>query len=188
MSSCLILPCSISLFVRLTNSKARIKPTASLLAFDKENLIEFLLNFLHYLYKWLTLTLYQSPALPYESLLSCASIDKKIKEKKKKRILNNDLAILPSHDTTSLLSFLVPRNFSTTHNMSLPCCPFCLYLPPSILILLIFLPQLLPLPGLSSLSLFLLVSYPSIVSSFFPISPNILGCTICLTSQIISLP
>jgi len=36
--------------------------------------------------------------LPYESLLSHASIDKKIKEKKKKRILNNDLAILPSHD------------------------------------------------------------------------------------------
>jgi len=27
------------------------------------------------------------------------SIDKKIKEKKKKRILNNDLAVLPSHDT-----------------------------------------------------------------------------------------
>jgi len=37
--------------------------------------------------------------LPYESILSCASIDKKIKEKKKKRILNNDLAVLPSHDT-----------------------------------------------------------------------------------------
>jgi len=37
--------------------------------------------------------------LPYESLLSCASIDKKIKEKKKKRILNNNLAVLPSHDS-----------------------------------------------------------------------------------------
>ena len=37
--------------------------------------------------------------LPYESILSRASIDKKIKEKKKKRILNNDLAVLPSHDT-----------------------------------------------------------------------------------------
>ena len=33
------------------------------------------------------------------------------KEKKKKRNINNDLAILPSHDTTPLLSFLVPRNF-----------------------------------------------------------------------------
>jgi len=84
--------------VRLANSKARIKPTASLSAFDKENSIEFLLDFLHYLYKWLTLTLYQSPMLPYESLLSHTSIDKKIKEKKKKRILNNDLAILLSHD------------------------------------------------------------------------------------------
>jgi len=84
--------------VRLANSKARIKPTASLSAFDKENSIEFLLDFLHYLYKWLILTLYQSPTLPYESLLSRISIDKKIKEKKKKRILNNDLAILLSHD------------------------------------------------------------------------------------------
>ena len=44
--------------VRLANSKARIKPTAPLSAFDKENSIEFLLDFLHYLYKWLTLTLY----------------------------------------------------------------------------------------------------------------------------------
>jgi len=30
--------------VRVANSKARIKPTAPLSAFDKENLIEFLLN------------------------------------------------------------------------------------------------------------------------------------------------
>jgi len=37
--------------------------------------------------------------LPYESLLSRASIDKKIKEKKKKRNINNDLAVLPSHDS-----------------------------------------------------------------------------------------
>jgi len=35
----------------------------------------------------------------------------KIKEKKKKKKRNNDLAILPSHDTTPLSSFLVPRNF-----------------------------------------------------------------------------
>jgi len=53
--------------------------------------------------------------LPYESLSSCASIDKnikkrkykrkiiirKIKEKKKKRNINIDLAILPSHDRYS---------------------------------------------------------------------------------------
>jgi len=38
--------------VRLANSKARIKPTAPLLAFDKENSIEFLLNSLHYLYNY----------------------------------------------------------------------------------------------------------------------------------------
>jgi len=44
--------------VRVANSKAGIKPTAPLLAFDKENSIEFLLDFLHYLYKCLTLTLY----------------------------------------------------------------------------------------------------------------------------------
>jgi len=44
--------------VRVANSKAGIKPTAPLLAFDKENSIEFPLDFLHYLYKCLTLTLY----------------------------------------------------------------------------------------------------------------------------------
>jgi len=39
--------------------------------------------------------------LPYESLSSCISINEKRKEKKKKRkeILNNDLAVLPSHDS-----------------------------------------------------------------------------------------
>ena len=38
--------------VRLVNSKAGIKPTASLSAFDKENSIEFPLDFLHYLYNY----------------------------------------------------------------------------------------------------------------------------------------
>ena len=38
--------------VRLANSKDRIKPTAPLSAFDKENSIEFLLDFLHYLYNY----------------------------------------------------------------------------------------------------------------------------------------
>jgi len=87
--------------------------------------------------------------LPYGSLYSHTSIDKKIKEKKKKRNINNDLADLPSHDTTPLLGFLVLRNFSTTRNMGLPCCPFRLHLPPSILELPIFLLQLqlLLLPG-----------------------------------------
>jgi len=40
-----------ALYVRLANSKARIKPTAPLSAFDKENSIEFLLDSVHYLYK-----------------------------------------------------------------------------------------------------------------------------------------
>jgi len=38
--------------VRLANSKARIKPTAPLSAFDKENSIEFPLDFLYYLYNY----------------------------------------------------------------------------------------------------------------------------------------
>ena len=38
--------------VRLANSKARIKPTAPLSAFDKENLIEFPLDLLHYIYNY----------------------------------------------------------------------------------------------------------------------------------------
>jgi len=38
--------------IRLANSKAGIKPTASLSAFDKENSIEFPLDFLHYLYNY----------------------------------------------------------------------------------------------------------------------------------------
>jgi len=38
--------------VRLANSKAGIKPTAPLSAFDKENLIEFPLDSLYYLYNY----------------------------------------------------------------------------------------------------------------------------------------
>ena len=38
--------------VRLANFKAGIKPTAPLSAFDKENSIEFPLDFLHYLYNY----------------------------------------------------------------------------------------------------------------------------------------
>jgi len=40
------------LHVRLANSKAGIKPTAPLSAFDKKNSIEFPLDFLHYLYNY----------------------------------------------------------------------------------------------------------------------------------------
>jgi len=38
--------------VRLANSKAGIKPTTPLSAFDKENLMEFSLDFLYYLYNY----------------------------------------------------------------------------------------------------------------------------------------
>ena len=117
---------------------------------------------------------------------SCKS---KEKEKEKKRNINNDLAVLPSYDTTSLLGFLVPRNFSTTHNMGPLCCPFRLRLPLFILELLIFFLQLLlPLPGSSSSSLFLLASCPSIASNSFPSFPNIPGHIACLTIHTTSLP
>ena len=36
--------------VRLANSKAGIKPTTPLSVFDKKNLIEFLLDLVHYIY------------------------------------------------------------------------------------------------------------------------------------------
>jgi len=41
-----------ALIVRLANSKAGIKPTAPLSAFDKENSIEFPLDSLYYLYNY----------------------------------------------------------------------------------------------------------------------------------------
>ena len=104
----------------------------------------------------------------------------KEKEKEKKRNINNDLAVLPSHVTTSLLGFLVLRNFSITRSMGLPCCPFHLYLLPSTLELPIFFPLL----GLSPSSFFLLVSCPSIISNFFLTFPSIPGCIACPTIHI----
>jgi len=80
-----------SCHVRLANSKARIKPTAPLSAFDKENSIEFLLDSVHYLYTKSNPNPSFYPALPYESLSSHASINEKnkIKEKKNKKKNNN---------------------------------------------------------------------------------------------------
>ena len=72
------------ILVRLANSKARIKPTAPLSVFDKENSIEFPLDSVHYLYK---------QSNPNPVLLSCASLwvnllsrvrYYKLKEKKRK--------------------------------------------------------------------------------------------------------
>jgi len=68
--------------VRLANSKARIKPTAPLSAFDKENSIEFPLDFVYYLYMKSNPNPSLYPVLPYESISSHMPIDKKIKEKK----------------------------------------------------------------------------------------------------------
>jgi len=65
--------------VRLANSKARIKPTAPLSVFDKENLIEFPLDSVYYLYMKSNPNPFFYPVLPYESLSSHMSIDKKIK-------------------------------------------------------------------------------------------------------------
>jgi len=44
-------------------------------------------------------------------LYPCSSKSKEIKENKEKEN-RNDLAILSSHDTTPLLSLLIPRNLS----------------------------------------------------------------------------
>jgi len=56
------------------------KANCSLSAFDKENLIEFLLDFVYYLYMKSNPNPSFYPMLPYKSLFSHASIDKKIKE------------------------------------------------------------------------------------------------------------
>jgi len=61
------------------------KANCSLSAFDKENSVEFPLDSVHYLYMKSNPNPSFYPALPYESLSSHASIDKKIKEKKIKR-------------------------------------------------------------------------------------------------------
>ena len=73
--------------VRLANSKARIKPTTLLSVFDKENSIEFLLDSVHYLYMKSNPNPSFYLALPYKSLFSCTSIDKKIKKKRKRKII-----------------------------------------------------------------------------------------------------
>jgi len=54
------------------------------------------------------------------------SVNKR-KRKEKKRNIYNNLVVLPSHDTTSLLSFLVLRIF-TTYNMGQPYYPFLAHL------------------------------------------------------------
>ena len=71
---------------RLTCKKAklqaRIKPTALCSVINKENSTEFPLDSLHYLYMKSNPNPSFYPTLPYESLSSHVSINKKIKEKK----------------------------------------------------------------------------------------------------------
>jgi len=69
----------------MTKLYARIKPTTLCSAFDKVNLIEFLLDFVYYLYMKSNPNPFFCPVLPYESLSSCVSINKKIKKRKYKR-------------------------------------------------------------------------------------------------------
>jgi len=42
-------------------------------------------------------------------IIPALHLSNKRKEKKKKRNINNDLAVLPSHDTTPLSRFLILR-------------------------------------------------------------------------------
>jgi len=60
---------------------ARIKPTALCSVFDKENSIDFLLDSVYYLYMKSNPNPSFYPVLPYESLSSPASINKKNKIK-----------------------------------------------------------------------------------------------------------
>jgi len=105
--------------------QAGIKPTALCSVIDKENSIEFPLDFLHYLYNYyivcallfhalscdlscdvmwcdsvtfchVTMTLWHSWCDTFPHFPLCSK--SKIKEKKKKKNINNNLAVLPSHD------------------------------------------------------------------------------------------
>jgi len=53
----------------------------------------------------ITPTLYQNPVLPYESLLSCMSINKKIKEKKIEKKIDINLVVLLSHDRLGVMTW-----------------------------------------------------------------------------------
>jgi len=96
--------------VRLANFKAGIKPTVPLSAFNKENLMEFPLDFLHYLYNYYMVCALLSHAYHMTHHVTSCDYDyvtlshtlfcvvSPRKRKKKKRNINNNLAILPSHD------------------------------------------------------------------------------------------
>jgi len=79
-----------TIHIRLANSKARIKPTAPLSVFDKENSIEFPLDSVYYLYIKSNPNPFFYSALPYESLSSRTSNKKRKEKKKKKKIIIRD--------------------------------------------------------------------------------------------------
>jgi len=112
-------------FCKKAKLQARIKPIALCSEIDKENSIEFPLDFLHYLYNYYMVcamfsytyhvayhVMWCCDFLSYDcdyvwhlwhdtfphSLL-CSKSKIKGKEKKRKRKINNNLAVLPSHDT-----------------------------------------------------------------------------------------
>ena len=108
------------------------------------------------------------------------------KEKEKKRNIDNDLAILLSHNTIPLLSFLVLRIF-TTCNKGQPYYSFCLHFLLSILLLLNLLAEfLLPSPQLFPRFFFSLLVLLSSISNFFLIFPSILHHIFYPSIQIIS--
>ena len=112
---------------KVAKLQARIKPTALCSAIDKENSIEFSLDFLHYLYNYYMVCALLSHAYHVILQLSvmwlwlCDTCDMTLSYTllcvvSPKNIyininINNNLAILPSYDTILLLSFFVPRNF-----------------------------------------------------------------------------
>ena len=127
---------------------------------------------------------------PYFAFIVVIQLNKR--KRKLKMKIENNLAVLLSHNTTPLLSFLVPRIFPTICNMDQPCCPFhCLIL--STPLLLIFLVQFLLLSQLFlELSFSFLVDSSSIgflfiFSNFFLTFPNISGHISYLSIQIVFL-
>ena len=77
----------LSLGCKKAKLQAGIKPTALCLVIDKENSKESLLDLLHCIYNYYC---GYASCLPHFTLVI----------KKRKEILNNDLAILPSYNTT----------------------------------------------------------------------------------------
>jgi len=165
--------------------------------------MEFPLDFLYYLYNYYIVcalfshthhvTLWHPNSCDYELCntcdvtLSCTSpCVISPKEKEKKRNIDNDLAILLSHNTIPLLSFLVLRIF-TTCNKGQPYYSFCLHFLLSILLLLNLLAEfLLPSPQLFPRFFFSLLVLLSSISNFFLIFPSILHHIFYPSIQIIS--